>query len=594
MVRKLMSSPSTHRKSGKLLRRKARSRRRNNIGRNVDLGMERLEPRLVLASPGSLDTTFDPADLDGVLIGNLGLPSTANVRFNAVTTQADGKIVAAGYVDLLSNNAHDFLVARFNTDGSLDTTFGVDGADADSLPDGFITFDFNVSGDSSNGQDVAIDSMGRIVVVGDGPNASELDSWTVARLTSSGLLDSSFGTGGKVTTSWSAGTLNFGAQAHSVAIQSDNKIVVAGDVRTSSSFTEFDFGVVRYNTDGTLDSTFGTGGKVQTDFFGARDIANGVAIQSDGKIVAAGYATHGTQNFAMARFDTNGVLDPTFGTGGKVDTDIVPTGPAQDNANSIAIQSDGKILLGGFTANGNDFVAARYLSTGILDTTFNPVPSPSLSSAPGTLRINFGQTDIARAVAVQVDGQYVIAGSASLSSGHDNDTFALGRVDTTGSLDSTFGTGGKVQTRISDFIPGTIGVAIGTDMTLQPDGKILEVGYLLAPDGHEKFVMARYESGVVVQSIAGPADTNEGDTYTLTLASGDPTTTQWTINWGDSVQTVPGNPTSVTHVYADGDASYTIQRHHHDQHWYRSRRQHRCANGPQRRPDARHQRRCGR
>ena len=97
----------------------------------------------MLASPGSLDTTFDPVDFDGVLVTNLGLPSPADVRFQTVTTQADGKIIAAGTVDLQANNRHDFVVARFNSNGSLDTTFGVDGADLDALPDGFITFDFN-------------------------------------------------------------------------------------------------------------------------------------------------------------------------------------------------------------------------------------------------------------------------------------------------------------------------------------------------------------------------------------------------------------------------------------------------------------------
>ncbi len=95
-------------------------------------------------------------------------------------------------------------------------------------------------------------------------------------------------------------------------------------------------------------------------------------------------------------------------------------------------------------------------------------------------------------------------------------------------------------------------------MTIEPDGKIIEVGYAQAPDGREKAVIARYESGIATQTIAGPADINEGQTYTLTLSSNDPTTTQWTINWGDGTQVVPGNPSSVTHVYADGDANYTI------------------------------------
>ncbi len=95
-------------------------------------------------------------------------------------------------------------------------------------------------------------------------------------------------------------------------------------------------------------------------------------------------------------------------------------------------------------------------------------------------------------------------------------------------------------------------------MGLQPDGKIVAVGYEQGPDGREKFVIARYESGIATQTIAGPANINEGQTYTLTLSSSDPSTTQWTINWGDATQVVPGNPTSVTHVYADGNVNYSI------------------------------------
>src|SRR6185295_9718746 len=133
MAQKRSSWRSTGRRNNKTRVRKSPARRRNNFVRPVELGVERLEPRWVLAA-GVLDTTFDPVDLDGVLIGNLGLPATANVQFNAVTTQADGKILAAGKVDLLANAEPDFVVARFNSNGSLDTTFGVDGPDAGTAP----------------------------------------------------------------------------------------------------------------------------------------------------------------------------------------------------------------------------------------------------------------------------------------------------------------------------------------------------------------------------------------------------------------------------------------------------------------------------
>ena len=567
---------SLGRRTGKKAARKS-PRRRNNFVRRVELGVEQLEPRWVLTG-GALDTTFDPIDFDGVLIGNLGAGATADVRFTAVTTQADGKILAAGTLDALATNQHDFVVARFNADGSLDTTFGVDGPDAGATPDGYITFDFTLPGGQSIAQDITLDSLGRIIVVGNGPGVTGFNSWTIARLTTSGQLDTTFNGTGKVVTPWTGFTGNVGAEAHGVAVDANDKIVVVGDVRNVSFITDFDWGIARYNTDGTLDSTFGTGGRVTVDFFGSRDAANDVKIQTDGKIVAAGYARNGAQadNFAVARFDVNGLLDSTFGTGGLVNTNVDTTAfVSQDQASSLQIQADGRIVLTGFsnvrpssvsTFTTTEFAVARYLSTGAIDTTFNPTPSMSLPSVPGTRRIDFGgQTDIAEAVGVQVDGYYVIAGSLSNPSAHnDNDAFGLARLVsnnllmTDGALDSTFGSGGQVATRISDYVPGAIGYALLTDMALQPDGKIVAAGYLQGSDGREKFVLARYESGLATQTIAGPTDVNESSAYTLTLTSSDPTTSQWTINWGDSTQVVVGNPTSVTHTYADGNANYIV------------------------------------
>ncbi len=319
MARNRSSWRSTGRRIGKTLGRKSPARRRTNFVRPVELGVERLEPRWVLAA-GALDTTFDPVDLDGVLIGNLGAAATADVRFTAVTTQADGKILAAGSLDALANNQQDFVVARFNANGSLDTTFGVDGPDVGTTPDGFINFDFSFASGQNFVHDITLDSLGRIIVVGSGPSASNFLSWTVARLTTSGQLDTSFNGTGKVVTPWTGITGNIGAEAHGVAVQSDDKIVVVGDVRNVSFDGEFDFGIVRYNTNGSLDSTFGTGGRVKTDFFGRRDQANDVAIQADGKIVVGGHAATGTarsDNFALCATIAAGISIPRSARAGR-------------------------------------------------------------------------------------------------------------------------------------------------------------------------------------------------------------------------------------------------------------------------------------
>src|SRR5262249_4024029 len=151
---------------------------------------------------------------------------------------------------------------------------------------------------------------------------------------SDGSLDSSFGSGGEVTTSFKGQAI-----ATAEAIQNDGKIVLVGETQGANGD---DFALARYNPDGSLDTTFGTGGKVTTDFAGADD-AFSVAIQSDGKIVVAGSSQQNTgEDFALARYNSDGTLDTSFGAGGEVLTAIA------GGANGVAIQADGKIVAAGF------------------------------------------------------------------------------------------------------------------------------------------------------------------------------------------------------------------------------------------------------
>ncbi|MCX6875946.1 MAG: hypothetical protein NTW21_19380 [Verrucomicrobia bacterium] len=200
-------------------------------------------------------------------------------------------------------------------------------------------------------------------------------------------LDLSFGGTGKVTT-------NFGGsydQAYSVALQSDGKIVVAG-------YSSNDFAVVRYNPNGSLDTTFNVSGKVLTDFGGDPNWGRSVAVQGDGKILLAGTISGGS---AMARYNTNGTLDTSFNGTGKVITTI---------SNGVcALQRDGKIVLAGTTPNdspGNsyDFAMVRYRADGSLDTTFSPT---------GYVTTDFtGGSDSVAGVVMQNDGRIVVAGSS--------------------------------------------------------------------------------------------------------------------------------------------------------------------------------------
>lgn len=208
-----------------------------------------------------------------------------------------------------------------------------------------------------------------------------------------------------------------GDQVSAVALQSDGKIVVGG--QASSVVTFNDFGLVRYNSDGSLDTSFGSGGRVTTDFF-IFDVINDLVIQPDGKIVASGTTLSGNVDFALARYDSDGTLDPAFGSGGKVVTDLFSQ--SGDSPNGLAIQTDGKIIAAGSTiiGFGIDFALVRYNSTGSLDTSFG---------SGGKVRTDFFNNllDVANAVALQTDGKIIAGGRANIPGQTLNSDFALAR-----------------------------------------------------------------------------------------------------------------------------------------------------------------------
>jgi uncharacterized delta-60 repeat protein len=380
------------------------------------------------AAVGDLDTSFDA---DGKL--NTAIGALSSIA-KSVALQSDGKIVVAGYA---YDGSFDFAVVRYNTDGSLDTSFDTDGK---------VTTDIGGSTDVANS--IAVQSDGKIVVAGYAYISNNID-FAVVRYNTDGSLDSSFDTDGKVTTA--IGSLEDAAK--SVALQSDGKIVVAGH---SWSGSKYNFAVVRYNTDGSLDTSFDTDGKVTTAIGSQDDIANSIALQSDGKIVVAGYKyTSGIYNFAVVRYNTDGSLDTSFDTDGKV------TAAFDGSANSIALQSDGKIVVAGYSYDGSDsdFAVVRYNTDGSLDTSFDT--DGKVTTAIGSA------TDFAYSIAVQSDGKIVVAGKASISGNTD---FAVVRYNTNGSLDTSFSTDGKVTAAIGDSTD------VGYSIALQSDGKIVVAG----------------------------------------------------------------------------------------------------------------------
>ena len=284
-----------------------------------------------------------------------------------------------------------------------------------------------------------------------------------------GDLDSTFGIGGKVTTDFD---LRFDS-ASAIVLQPDGKILAAG---TASSTEDRDFALVRYNRDGTLDSDFGSGGKVTTDFSGGSDEVHGIAVQTDGRIVAGGFTnTSSGSNFALARYETTGALDSGFGSAGRVVTDFVG---ANDESWAIIIQPDGKILACGFAqflfARSYDFALVRYNNDGSLDQSFG---------TDGKAFADFGGSEQGFTAALQLDGKIVLAGIVLPATTTLSD-FGLVRFNANGTLDTGFGTGGLVATDFRLVNDGALAVAI------QPGGKIVAAGS--THGAGDDFAIARY------------------------------------------------------------------------------------------------------
>lgn len=349
-------------------------------------------------------------------------------------------------------------LSSFAAPGILDSTFG---------QGGLVKTSFGGTYDSAYA--VAIQADGKVVVAGAGAGGSAL-----ARYNSDGSLDTSFGTGGKVTT-----LIGSGCYPHSIAIQSDGKIVAAGGASYSD---HLNFAVCRYNPDGSLDAGFGNGGAVITQMGNNTNVVNSVAIQPDGKIVAGGWvANNGLEYFALARYNPDGSLDPGFGSGGKVITRVTNT-QNEEYADSIAIQTDGKIVAGGIS--NADFALVRYNPDGTLDSGFGN---------GGKVITDLGYYERINSIAVQSDGKIMIAGSSHISNtGYY--VVALVRHLPDGTLDNTFGSEGIVTTTAGR----------GSSVAIQSNGKVVVAGYA---SGHPDFALFRYNSNGSVDYTYGQGGT---------------------------------------------------------------------------------------
>jgi uncharacterized delta-60 repeat protein len=401
------------------------------------------------AAPGQLDPSFGAG---GTVVTEF--PSSYSGA-RAVAVQADGRIVAAGFAHTNDSIISDFALTRYDTSGALDPTFDTGGR---------VRTDFGGRFDEALA--VAIQPDGRIVVAGNSSDASGSDM-AIARYNSDGTLDTSFDGDGTA-------LVDFGseASARAVALQPDGKIVLAGWVLQpiGGGCCVSDFALARLTTAGALDSSFDGDGWVVTDFLpgtdNGHDAAQAVLVQADGRIVAAGagVADVVSVDFAVARYLANGSLDPTFSNDGLVTTDFVGY---FDEIRDLAVDTSGRLVAGGqsceFPGNADevcDFGLARYTATGPLDRRFG---------RQGRIRTDLGG-DVGegiRGVVVQADGGIVAAGDTSGPGASD---VGLTRYRSDGRLDRSFGVHGVVITPVSPSTDEVGGLA------LQADGRLLVAG----------------------------------------------------------------------------------------------------------------------
>lgn len=337
------------------------------------------------AQIGSLDTSFGS---DGIVTTSVGIDDDFA---QSVVVQADNKIIVAGYSDNGSQNV--FAMTRYNTDGSLDISFGNGG------------IVFTQIGNSGNRAHAgAIQSDGKIVLAGYAYLPSSSNDFALARYNNDGTLDTSFGIDGVVTTSFGEFTND---RAFCLAFNDDGAIFVAG-YHTDIVSAQRDFALVKYHSDGTIDNTFGTSGIATQSIASGNDEVRSVVVQNDGKIVVAGYSFDFAERvFALIRYNANGSLDLTFDSDGIVTTSI--GGVAMDAAAySSVLQPDGKILVSGYThGESYDFATVRYNNDGSLDNSFG-----SNGIAVTSFELSASSSDEAASMVLQNDGKIIVAGHA--------------------------------------------------------------------------------------------------------------------------------------------------------------------------------------
>jgi uncharacterized delta-60 repeat protein len=401
-----------------------------------------LSPTLLLAARGDLDPTFGrggkvTTDFGGSEVGW------------AVAVQRDRRVVVAGY-ELDPGPSGDFVLARYTSRGHLDRSFDRDGR---------VATDFGAGSDAAF--DVKIQRDGKIVAAGES-RRSGASAMALARYNRDGSLDSAFGEGGKVLGPFGPGSID---RAQAVLLQADGKIVAGGRTRSGPASS---FALVRYLRDGALDPTFGSGGRVTTPIRRREDDrVYALALQPDGKLVAAGGSFEGPSDVVLTRYNRDGSLDRSFGRDGIV---IASFAPRDLVPFRVVVQRDGKVLVAGYGG------VTRFTADGRLDVSFGQ------GGRAESGNVQAGTAEI------QADGKILVIGTVVTGRPATGD-FGVARLTAGGRLDLTYGRRGST---VTPFASGTDDQPV--DAVLLSDGKLVVAGMTGATPGYGPwdFAVARY------------------------------------------------------------------------------------------------------
>ncbi len=459
-----------------------------------------------LAAAGALDHSFSSDGKRTFAFAGGGVDAAT-----ATAIQHDGKIVLSGYSDQGGGSTgHDFAVIRLNPNGSPDPTFSGDGRRTIAIGSG------NASDDAFA---MRIQHDGRIVLAGrsyQGP--AHRNDFAVVRLKSSGGTDTSFSGDGRRTLAFGNGARD--DEVYGLAIQHDGKIVLGGESDQGAA-TGYQAAVARLNPNGNLDQTFSGDGRRLLGFKNGDgfDDAGAVAIQRDGRIVTCGESSQGPGNgdeFALARLKSNGNLDPTFSGDGRLALSVA-AGNGGDVCQGVTLQGDGRIVAAGyaFQSSTPQFAVVRLNPSGDVDHGF---------SGDGRRIIGLGDGGYGRAVALQGDGDIVVAGDTNrAASGTD---FALVRVRPNGDVDHTFSGDGRAVTAFGN---GS-GYDSAQGVAIQANGRIVVAGQSQQPLTSIDFGVARFlgppqpvDSRPVLENLGiefGPYDPSTGKAGDFVFANG--------------------------------------------------------------------------